>query len=320
MMPSPTKTILTSPRLWVACSIGLIAALLINLTHPNFNQVLTDIGWAFQAARDLVANRDPYRHPVSAGMVPYPLTAAIIVMPWALLPDNLGIMLFFGGGSALLAYGLLRDGHYWRLIVFVSPSYIMAIKSIQWSPLVMAVFFFPMLAPLLLAKPTLAMPVALSIRWNRYAIISTAVIVGLALLVMPDWPRRWIGQIGAYNGFTPLFTLAGPLLLTSLFFWRSLQARIFFLMTLTPQHFFFYDQLLLWMIPQTRRQMLVLTVVAWSGFLYVWQTHPSLWTSQPYILGFVYLPALLIVLWQQALVQRGIAFLRGYLHNLWFKP
>ncbi|WP_129671599.1 hypothetical protein [Candidatus Chloroploca sp. Khr17] len=296
-----------SPRFWLACGIGIIAGLLVNVVHPNFDQALTDIGWAFQAARDLVANRDPYRHPVSPHLVPYPLTAAIVVMPWALLPDNLGIMLFFGGGSALLAYGLLRDGQYWRLIVFVSPAYVMALKSIQWSPLLMAVFFFPMLAPLLLAKPTLALPIALTMRWNRYAIIGTAAIVGLSLLVMPDWPVRWITQTGQYQGFVPVFTWAGPLLLTSLFFWRNRQARLFFLLTITPQHYFFYDQLLLWMIPQTRRQMIVLTLTAWSGFLYVWQTHPTLWTSRPYLLGFIYLPALLIVLWQQARVQQGIA-------------
>lgn len=306
-MQSLPKTMLASPRLWLACGIGVIAGLLVGIIRSDFYRVLTDIGWAFQAARDLLAHRDPYRHSIAEGLVPYPLTAAIIVMPWALLPDNLGIMLFFGGGSAILAYGLLRDGQYWRLIVFVSPSYFIALKTVQWSPLLMAVFFFPMLAPLLLAKPTLALPIALTMRWNCYAIIGTAAIVGLSLLVMPDWPVRWLAQTGQYQGFIPIFTWAGPLLLTSLFFWRNRQARIFFLLTITPQHYFFYDQLLLWMIPQTRWQMLILTITAWIGIMLTWHNHPSLWYSEPYLLLFVYLPALLIVLWQQARVQRGIA-------------
>lgn len=33
--------------------------------------------------------------------------------------------------SGILAYGLLRDGEYWRLLVFVSPSFLIAMVFIQ---------------------------------------------------------------------------------------------------------------------------------------------------------------------------------------------
>jgi hypothetical protein len=299
-------------RILISLNIGLIFGVVCSILHPDFARSLTDLGWPFNAARDLLAQRDPYRHPVSSLLIPYPLTAAILVLPWALLPGNLGLIIFFGGASALLAYGLIRDGNYWRLLVFLSPCYLMTINFKQWSPLFMAIFFFPILAPMLLAKPTLAMPVALSIRWTPARLLSVLSVGLISLLVMPSWPWRWLAQVGSYGGFIPMFSPLAPLFLVAALFWRNAQARLFLLLTLTPQHFFFYDQLLLWMLPQTRRQMLLLNVTSWVAFLYVYTSQSAtftFWDSGPFILGLIYLPALLIVLWQQPVAQQ---FYRKY--------
>jgi hypothetical protein len=294
-----------SRRILIALSIGLIVGILCGFLHPDLEGNLADLGWPFNAARDLLAQRDPYRHAVSIQLIPYPLTAAILVFPWALLPGNLGLIALFGGTSALLAYGLIRDGDYWRLLVFLSPSYLTAIKFMQWSPLFMAVFFFPILAPMLLAKPTLAIPVALSIRWTSARLLSVLSVGLISLLVMPTWPWRWLSQVGGYGGFIPMLSLLAPLFLLAALFWRNAQARLFLLLTLTPQHLFFYDQLLLWMLPQTRNQMLLLTLTSWAAFLYMILAETlTFWDSAPYILTLMYLPALLIVLWQQPAVQQ----------------
>ncbi|MCG8347630.1 MAG: hypothetical protein MI924_07605 [Chloroflexales bacterium] len=274
------------------------------MLNPRLDGTLVDLGWSFNAARDLIAQRDPYRHPVSANLVPYPLTAAIIVAPWAILPGNIGLILLFGLATGLLAYGVLHDNQYWRLILFATPSYLMAVKSMQWSPLFMAVLFFPALAPILLAKPTLGFPVACSIRWTIPRLLGIVLIGGVSLLIMPNWPIRWIAQTGDYDGLIPLLSPLGPVFLCSLFFWRNAQARFFFLLTITPQHRLFYDQLLLWMIPQTKRQMLLLIITSWIAFFYVRQKFTTFWASGPYLLTLVYLPAFLIVLWQQQSVQR----------------
>lgn len=294
-----------SRRILISLSIGLVAGILCSWFHPAFASYLRDLGWPFSAARDLLAQRDPYRHAVSETLIPYPLTAAIVVLPWTIFPGSLGLAIFMGGASALLAYGLIRDGDYWRLMVFLTPSYFAALRFTQWSPIFMLVFFYPFFAPMLLAKPTLALPVALSIRWTPARLLSVCSVGLISLLVMPNWPWRWLAQVGSYGGFIPMFSLLAPLFLVAGLFWRNSQARLFLLLTLTPQHLFFYDQLLLWLLPQTRNQMLLLTLTSWMAFLYIYQTETlTFWDSAPYILALMYLPALLIVLWQQPVVQK----------------
>ncbi len=75
----------------------------------------------------------------------------------------------------------------------------------------------------------------------------------------------------------------------------------------TPQHPFFYDQLLLWLIPENLRQSLTLSAATWVGYL-AWalvdegfqpllaktEQGPGLWWTAPLF----YLPALAIVAWQ----------------------
>src|SRR6185295_3440555 len=175
---------------------------------------LVDLSWSFNAARDLLAGRDPYRHPPHANLIPYPLPAALVALPFALLPGGLGIFLLFGISSALLAYGLLRDGASWRLLTFAGPGFVMAALGKQWTPLLMSSMFYPWLAFVLVAKPTLAPPVALTSHWRSrsFAVGAgiAALLVGVSFALMPDWPLRWLSQIGAYSGFIPIITLAGP--------------------------------------------------------------------------------------------------------------
>ncbi|RRR78151.1 MAG: hypothetical protein EI684_00670 [Candidatus Viridilinea halotolerans] len=296
-----------SRRLLIALSIGLVMGLLTQMLYPSFAGRLTDLGWPFNAARDLLAQRDPYRHTPSAQLVPYPLTAAVLVLPLAILPSTLGLSLLFGGTSGLLAYGLIREGHYWRLLVFLSPAYFAAFRFMQWSPIFMAIYFFPFFAPMLLAKPTLAIPVALAIPWTPRRIAACIGVGLLSLLFMPTWPLRWLEQTNSYGGFIPIISIFGPLFLLTARWWRQLPARIFFLLSIMPQHRFFYDQLLLWMIPQTRNQMLFLTISSWLAFGYIYQSSLSFWESAPFILALIYLPACLIVIWQQPVGQRLVA-------------
>ena len=180
----------------------------------------------------------------------------------------------------------------------------MALKSIQWSPIFMLVLFFPFLAPVLLAKPTLAFPIALLIRWSPIRLLTVILVGSVSFIVMPNWIWRWFSQTGVYDGFIPLFSWFGPLFFISILFWQNLSSRLFFLMMMTPQHRFFYDQLILWLIPQTRRQMLALTISSWIGFYYIWLSFDTLWVDETYLLATTYLPAFLIVLWQQPLLRQ----------------
>lgn len=295
---------LNRQRILISFVVGALSTFAVIRLGASIDGNLADMGWALNAARDLLAGRDPYRHEPSMFLVPYPLTAAIIVFPWAFFPGKSGVALLFGGTSALLSYILIQDNQYWRLIIFVSPAYIMALKSIQWSPLFLLASFVPVFAPILLAKPTLALPAALLMKWTPLGLLMTIIVGGIPFLIMPDWFWRWIEQVASYDGFIPLLSWFGPVFLISALFWRKVEARLFIAMNLVPQHRFFYDQLLLWTIPQTKRQMIALTIFSWIGFCLILMNFRTLWVDEIYLLATTYLPAFLIILWQQPIIRQ----------------
>ena len=299
------NTMLAQRRILFAVLIGLGSGLLCSMVRSSFQNMFVDMGWAFNAARDLLAGRDPYRHAASTLLIPYPLTAALVVFPFALLPDQLAIIGSYGLICGLLASGLLREGQYWRLLVFVSPAFWMAARAMQWSPLFMTVLLYPSLFPVLVAKPTLALPVALSVCWTWKRVLGALLLVLVSLLLIPAWPWRWLSQTGQYSGFIPLLTLFGPVLAITLFFWRDWQARFLFFLSITPQQYMFYDQLLVWMIPQTVRQMIFLTIAAWAAYFSINEDYTKNWPTVPLIMLGVYLPAFCLVLWQQRATLRS---------------
>src|SRR3954447_3022673 len=99
-------------RLIVSLVIGVATACvcpLIRAEHRIGGDPV-DFMWSYFAARDLATGRDPYAAPPSIDMIPYPMPAVLIALPIAWLPIVPASLLFIGGSSALLAYGLLRDG------------------------------------------------------------------------------------------------------------------------------------------------------------------------------------------------------------------
>src|SRR5258708_19680169 len=62
---------------------------------------------------------------------------------------------------SLLALGLSRYGYH-RLLVFLAYPYWAGIIAAQWTPLIVASAFFPLLLPATLAKPQLGIPIALA--------------------------------------------------------------------------------------------------------------------------------------------------------------
>lgn len=292
------------PRLLLSVALGLLGAVLCRFYNPAPEADLVDLGWSFNAARDLLAGRDPYRHTPFVNLIPYPLPAALVVLPFALLPGPLGIYLLFGLASGLLAFGLLREGRLWRLITFVSPAFLYSAAAKQWAPLLMAAMFYPWLSFVLVAKPTLAPPIVLSAPWTRRSFVVAAAI-GLAIVaasfaIMPRWPWRWLAQVGEYSGFVPLLTLpAGPLLALALLRLRERRARLLLLCALVPQQTYFYDQLLLWELPRSRLEMLILTVASWAAVQVAWMALNTLYGAAQFVLLGLYIPALLLVLFGQ---------------------
>jgi hypothetical protein len=92
-------------------------------------------------------------------------------------------------------------------------------------------------------------------------------------------------------------------MLLALLRWRRPEARLLLLMSCIPQFPFFYDQLALWLIPQSRRETLNLTwcshaaFVAWFVLSFDWESGMVVMsTAAPYVLALLYIPCLIMVL------------------------
>ncbi len=279
-------------RLVVSVVIGVAAALLCLRYQVSFNRGAGDLAWPRCGALALLHGNDPYGcpHLMSDGSPgpTNPLPAALAVLPLVWLPAYWLAAVFLGLSSALLAWGLTRDDQWWRLGVFGALPYWHALMTVQWSPLLLAVGLLPVLAPLCLVKPHIGAVVLLG-RFSWRAVAGCALFGLISLLVLPDWPLRWLGQVSSYDGFVPLLTWAGPPLLLAGLRWRDVRARWIVLLAVAPQRLW-YDQLLVFWIATSPRELLVLIAGSWLGYLVT----PALGPAG--LVACLYWPALLLVL------------------------
>jgi hypothetical protein len=283
-------------RLLIALAIALVSAAICYARLVSAEIVAADFTFPWRGARFLLAGENPYAmvrpdgpYPFNDGLY-YPLPGLLLVIPFAPLPGSLAGALFTGLSAGLLAYGLLREGAH-RLLVFASVPYLYALITCQWAPLIAAAALLPNLAPALLAKPNLGLPVLVAYGTRRHLLLCAATLL-LSLAVWPGWPAAWLAAIPQHLNYTPLLSWWGPVLLLALWRWRAPAARLLVAMALMPQRLL-YDQVGLWLIPATPRQSLALTAASWLGLLLGLLTGEGRWA-----LACAYLPALAIVLLQ----------------------
>ncbi len=283
-------------RLAFAALVGLLAAILSYAV--TYDGGAGDFGWALRAARDLLAGRDPYAYPFDIAHIPYPLPAGILAFPFTPFADRLAGALFFGLSTSLLVYGLRKP---WQLLILASPAYVAAATAVQWTPLITALLLFPALAPLGLAKPHIALPVLLT-HTGRRALGATVLFAGFSWWVRPDWIASFVAQIGPYGGVIPLMFLpiflSVPVVLLTAACWRDQGARLTLLMAAVPQRMF-YDQLALWLVPNTPGEMVFLTISSWAV---MFARGDALTWPLRVVLG-IYLPVLVIVLRRRFVVK-----------------
>lgn len=249
---------------------------------------------AYMAGWDLLEGKDPYGPPPDPDWVPYPLPVAFIGILFSPLPLGLAAPLFFGISSGLLSWGLTRKS-YVPLMAFLAAPYWVSLTWAQWTPLIVASAFFPVLAVVLVIKPHIAAPVVLT-HLSRVAVISIGVVLLISIVIYPTWPLRWIRQLGGFQRYFPLLTIPGPLLLLALKRRHDPDARLLLLASVFPQRWL-YDAFILWLIPKTRREFLYTALASWIAW--VWRIfHMPTSTIELGLMCVLcfYLPMLLIVL------------------------
>lgn len=299
-------------RLGLGLFIGVLCA---GLAYVNFtwrDRLAGDFTVTWRAARLLLANQNPYEQINPGGSYPwhdhflYPLPAALIALPVAISPPILAGAIFFGASCGLLAFALLRQCP-WRLPLFLSSPFLVAAAVGQWSPLLVAAAISPSLQALLLTKPTLGLSI-FAYRFSWKIALEIIIILLCSLLILPSWLSDWISEIQhaprltSYHIPALVFPPLGLILVAALFFWRQPEGRLLFILSIVPQTIWFYDQLLLWLIPRNGKESWLLTGLSWLAYglwrlgrLFLPPEHP-LYLPDVYILTLCFIPALGLLL------------------------
>ena len=277
-------------RITVAGTIGLGAGTFCWFLLRHLHQDAADFRWALHLAQRLVARQNPYDTPFEQ----YPLPAAFFALPFLRLKPEIAAGCFYGISTFFLALGLTRQ-NYGRLRIFLAYPYWAGLFTAQWSAMIAASAFFPVLLPATMMKPQLGLPVFLT-RLSRRGVLACFVVAGLSLAVLPQWPLLWLRQAHYYDHFTPLLVFPGPLLLLALFRYRDRDAWLLLLAALMPQRWFF-DSFTLWLIPKSRREIVLTAGVSWGAGIWRWYHPPHSFSEVgTWTVIFIYLPMLVVVL------------------------
>jgi hypothetical protein len=280
-------------RVAVSAAIGIGSGTLCWFLMRHFHQDAADFRWALHLARCLLANQSPYDTPREQ----YPVTAALFALPFLGLPPEAAAGCFWGVSSFLLALGLTRGGYH-RLLVFLAYPYWAGMIAVQWSTIIAASAFFPILLPAAMAKPQVGVPVIFT-RLTRKGLLACAVAVALSLIWKPSWPALWFHQWQNYEHFVPLLVLPGPILLLALVRYRDRDAQLLLWASAMPQRWFF-DTLTLWLIPRTRKQLLFTVLLSWGAGILRWNYTPHSFTQVGrWAVTFLYLPMLALIFWNR---------------------
>jgi len=277
-----------------------------------------DFSWPWRAARVILDGHNPYDviratgpYPFNVGLF-YPLPAAVAALPFAPLQPAIAGALFFGLSSGLLAFGLTRTrSGLSRLPLFLGAPFCMAGVLAQWAPLMTAAAVMPALQFLIVCKPNVGLA-CWTYRPTIRGAIAAAAFAALTLLIIPSWPLDWREALQAaprYKG--PLFRGAtGLILLLGAMAWKRREGRLFLAMSVVPQLSLFYDQLPLWLIPQTVWRSVLLSALSWVAW---WQWYPSraltssVAVAAPWVFWLVYVPALILLIVPPSLLRRSPA-------------
>lgn len=310
-MPAPVRAPRTASRLSVSIAIAIASGLLVVARDTRIPWHRSDFGVTWFGAQALLHGANPYDL-IGPGLqfdwtwrMMYPATAMVAALPLSVFPEVVATFLFVAISGGLLAYAVTGDGWY-RLPLFLSWPYVVAISHAQWSPLYTAVVCLPSLGWILVAKPSIGAAVFAASSSRRLvisALVGGIVLMVVSLVMLPSWPMHWLASLRTQIRVDiPLTRMGGVVVLLALLRWRRPEARLIVALACVPQTIDWYETVPLLLIPNTYRQSLVYSAILSLGFFlppYVIPKGPeALMDAQAGILmiAFAYLPATIMVL------------------------
>lgn len=249
-------------RLALACVAALLAGARAYGAAMQGPPDLPDFYQIWYAGRAVLAGQDPYAL-IGPGRVydlpfvlMYPLPAAIVTLPLALLSAPVACAVFAGLGGGVFAWALMARG-FASLLGFVSGGMILATQEAQWSPLLAGAMALPPLGLLFAAKPTIGTAL-FAARPSWWPIVGGALLVALSFAVQPHWLASWWHVVTlkppAPGASAPYFQIArlgiGSGALLALVRWRRPEARLLAALALVPQTPGLYESIYLGLVPR----------------------------------------------------------------------
>jgi len=290
------------PRLVVALVAGLAAGLCAMLFYRGRPLTVSDFDTIWVGARALRAHQDPYaaiQSPPWPWDLRYPLPAVLVSLPLSYLSLGLARATLVAAGVGFFAWGLTRRA-WWPLIALASGQVLVAIQSVQWTPLLAAGLLIAPLQALWSIKPTTGLAL-FAAEPNRSAVLGGVALLALAFLVWPHWLDGFLAAAHRAPHRPAVLRPGGVLLLLGLLRWRSPEGRLLATLGLVPLTPHLYEAVPLLLVARSRRELLALAACGTLGLLAVaflpqgadFDQGPIAWME---ILISCYLPALVVVL------------------------
>jgi hypothetical protein len=290
-------------------ALALCFRLVLHQQSSDFDQIVV-------GARRVVSGETPYTLTPLPGLqwpIYYPMPAVILGLPFIRCSLPLAHATFCGISGACFGWAMTGESGA-KLFALGTWPYVLSVSLGQWAPLLMAATAIPMLGWLTIAKPNLGLALAAGYgsRWVRRPalwvnLVITAGLVAVSFALRPQWLTEWITVLSTPTPhlIMPVRVAGGFLLLLALVRWKEPEARTLAALAFVPQTFSSYDSLLVFLVPRTRRESLVLVaattiVTGIVGYVGPAQTYAeTVQRFAPLRIALVYLPAVAIILFRQ---------------------
>jgi hypothetical protein len=240
--------------------------------------VVTDIDQVWFAARALLDGRNPYEL-IGPGrqfewpwQFYYPLPAAVMFMPLAVLPVECARFFMSAASSGLLAYFLVRQDVRW-LVVFLSRAYMLNMWYSQWGMLLTCALFVPVLGAFFPAKPQIGAAMAAGLRdWRsaRIAVIAALVPTLISFILQPAWVASWLATLPSGTHLRPVISFPGAfVLLLAVLRWRRWEGRLLTVLAIVPQTVTVAGAAALLLTAKSFRALLVFSMLTYLPYFVV---------------------------------------------------
>jgi hypothetical protein len=168
----------------------------------------------------------------------YPLPAVLVAIPFSWFPIEVLRATVAASGSGLLTYCIARTDAR-GLVVLLSRALYLNVTLVNWTPLLMLIWWWPRASVLVAIKPTIGVEMLAGVRRFQEALpglIVAASVTAVCFLIRPTWLTDWLAATQSGPTTRPwILTPWAFIVLAALVFPRRWQSGFLAVFMLVPQ-------------------------------------------------------------------------------------